>query len=225
MSTITTAQDGDWNTAATWTGGVVPTSSDTVQIKHAITIGANAEADVITIQEGSLTSADSWDMSSKVTLTCTKIELERLLDDDRIVRLDGITLNITTPGISSTGTLANDGWPTYIGLFRSDGQVLIDDPGVLGYSAQMQDIKPEGCLPAYARKVSNAVRYMTLIVHIKADQGQLVGRLYRMADGPFQVLAVTYSSVIKGHIEAITPVESVGKEYRSFRISIAEGQL
>ena len=224
MSTITSAQDGDWNTAATWVGGTVPTSADTVVIEHAVTIKSNATADIIKIQAGSLTAADDWDMSSAVTLTCTKMEMARLLNDTRRVRLDGITLIIGAPSITASGTLAGDGWPTNLGLFNAEGEVLIDDPGILAYSAQMQDIKPEGIAHAYARKTGNAVRYMTLVVQIRANKGQLIGRLYRMAEGPFQVLAVSYSSVIKGYIEAITPVDSVGKEYRAFRVSIAEGQ-
>ena len=61
------------------------------------------------------------------------------------------------------------------------------------------------------------------MVHIRKDKGNKIGLLYRMAELPFQVLAVTNSAIIKGYIEAITPVDSVGKEYRSFRISIAEG--
>jgi hypothetical protein len=202
---------------------VIPTASDDVSIGHAVTIAGNAAAKTITINSGgSLTTASTWAMTSKVTLTVGSFTFNRVINDTRAVRLDGITLILTTPSITSNGS--GGGFPAVSGVVSTANTVIIDDPGVISYSAQMQDIKPEGCAIAYSRKVSNGVRYMTVTVHIKADRCDLVGQLYRMAEGPFQVLASTYSGVLKGFIEAITPVDSVGKEYRAFRVSIAEGQ-
>lgn len=41
MAAITTAQAGDWNTGATWTGGVKPVSGDTATINHAVTVSTS----------------------------------------------------------------------------------------------------------------------------------------------------------------------------------------
>jgi len=221
MATLTSVQNGDWNVASTWDGGTIPTSSDTVNIDHVVTISAGAVANNIVINTGSLIETANY--HTKITLTVNKIEINRLLNDDRTVRLDGITVIIKHPTITSIGIRQIDGLPTTYGVYSEDNTVIIDDPGVFGFSAQMQDIKPEGCARAYARKVSNGVRYMNVVVHIKNDRCDIMGQLYRMAENPFQVLAVTKSSLIKGFIEAITPVDSVGKEYRTFRVSIAEG--
>ena len=222
MTTITSAQDGDWNTAGTWDTATVPTDADSVVINHNVTISTDASASDITIQTtGSLTTPDNWTMQNPITLTAGYIHLARVLDDDRVVRLDGANLVISSPSISSYG---GTGFAEVnYDIRNTEGEIIIDDPGLYGFSSQMQDIKPEGCARAYARKVSNGVRYLNIVVHIRKDKSNKIGLLYRMAELPFQVLAVTNSAVIKGFIEAITPVDSVGKEYRTFRVSIAEG--
>lgn len=221
MSGITSVQDGDWNDPSTWNGGTVPTAEDTVVIEHTVTISTNATAKVIKIRNGSLISAPSWDMSSKITLTVRLITMDRKLIDSRKVRLDGVTLNIVAPSLSCIGS--GDGQPETASITWTQGEVLIDDPGVIGHTVQLRDEKPEGCARAYAEKVSNGVRYITVLVQIKADLTYIMGQLYRMAESPYQVLVSTRSTVLKGFIEAITPTDSVGKEYRAFRVSIAEG--
>lgn len=220
MATITSVADGEWTDGTTWDGGTVPTAEDDVYIDHTVDIAGNASAQSITVRNGSLVT-DGNPLTSKCTLTFGTMLMERKLTDDRMVRLDGLTLSVGRPSISCKGT---DSFPPTPDIIWTQELVIIDDPGVLGFSSQMQDIRPEGIARAWARKVSNGVRYMTLAVKIKADHGHIIGSLYRMAEGPFQVLAVTYSAVIKGHIESITPVDSVGKEYRTFRITVAEGQ-
>ena len=217
-------QDGDWNTGSTWNTGQVPTSYDDVYIDHTVTIGGNYNvvAYNIYVRNGSLINDPQYDqINYQQKMTVNRFELVRKLNDDRVVRLDGINLILAVPCISSDGS--GDGYPTTTHIINDSGVSIIDDPGVMGFSAQMQDIKPEGCARAYARKVSNAVRYMTITWHIKSDHALEMGRLYRMAESPYQVLVSTYSGVIKGYIESITPVDSVGKEYRSFRIMVAEG--
>lgn len=219
---ITSVQDGNWNTGSTWSGGSVPTANSDVVIKHKVTISTDAVAGLITISTGgSLVTDDTWHGINPISLTVARIVMTRELTDDRVVRLDGVNLIVARPSITASGSST---FPdTTAGVKSSTDEVIIDDPGLYGFSAQMQDIKPEGCARAYARKVSNGVRYLNVIVHIRKDRTNIIGQLYRLAENPFQVLAVTNSAVIKGYIEAITPIDSVGKEYRSFRVSIAEG--
>ena len=221
MANNETTMDGYWDNAAIWSEGTVPTAEDDVDIDNNVIIRTDAAAKSITITNGSLTVDQTLSGATPFTLTTGNITLHRKLDDDRTVRLDGMNLIISKPSITSIGTATFPNTST--GVVSTEGEVIIDDPGLYGFSAQMQDIKPEGCARAYARKVSNGVRYLNVIVHIRKDKSNIIGQLYRMAENPFQVLATTNSAVIKGFIEAITPVDSVGKEYRSFRVSIAEG--
>ena len=224
MANIYSAQDGDWNTAATWSGGAVPTNADDVFIGHTVTFAADITARYVTIQAGgSLYVADTFNLASTPSIHVQLFRLERVLHDTRRVNLDGCIL---TPGTIHTTISCQkdtDSFPATPDLNNMQA-VIIDDPGFISSSAILRDIKPEGCTPAYAEKVSNAVRYLTATVHIKADKLQYLASLYRMARGPFQVLMVTPSTVIKGFIESVVPdPASVGKEYVAVKVTITEG--
>lgn len=151
--------------------------------------------------------------------------MNRVLHDNRKVNLDGVRFANVTPRITSIRMAGlNDGFPQTPNITNGEDGVIIDDPGFLSCSAILRDIKPEGCTPAYAEKVSNTVRYLTIPVMINASSLNYIATLYDMAQGPYQVLAVTPTCAIKGFIENITPdPASVGKEYISLKITIAEG--
>lgn len=222
-TTITSVQAGDWNTAATWDSGTVPTSGDDVVINHDVTIAANISARYVTIETGgSLHVDDGYNWLSEITVDVQLIRLRRVLHDTRKVNLDGCTFSAyVQPAISCLNNGA-DGFPVTPDLNNTN--IIIDDPGFISSSARLRDILPEGCAPAYAEKISNAVRYMTATVHIKVGYLRYLASLYRMAAGPFQVLLVTSSCLIKGFIENVTPdPQSIGKEYITVRVTVAEG--
>lgn len=225
MSEIISVAAGDWNTGATWDSGTVPTAEDDVTIAHAVTVGADFTADTISISSaGSLSVSDTWTQATAITGTFRLLTMDRTLDDARRVNLDGVQIVGATPSITSTPPISTDGFPKTADIFEDHENIIIDDPGFLSSSSQMQDIKPEGIAHAYARKVSNAVRYMTLTVKIRSTKLNYLGSLYRMQQGPHQVLAVTHSCIIKGHIETVVPdASSIGREYLSVRLTIAEG--
>ena len=223
MAAIASVQDGDWNTASTWGSGTVPTAVDTVTITHAVTVAASFTALTVTIGiDGSLTVADSFNHATQITATVEEFMLTRQLDDARTVRLDGVLFSGVKPSISAGGS---DDLPPTLGIVQGDNRdIIITDPGYIGTSAKLQDINPEGCGRAYARKTANSVRYLTTTVRIRASMPHFLGMLYRMAEGPYQVLLVTDRAIIKGHIETIAPDQSaVGTEYITVRITVAEG--
>ena len=113
----------------------------------------------------------------------------------------------------------------------ADAVVIIDDSGIYNQSATLMDVKPEGCGKAYARKVSNMVRYLTLTVRIQRGatspytDAVMVADLYRMAQSPYQVLAYNGSCMIKGYIETIAyDPASVGTAYHVMKVTVAEGE-
>lgn len=65
MATITSAGNGDWNTGATWVGGVVPTSADDVVLLHTVTADVDITVRSIFANTGILTVAASR------SITCT----------------------------------------------------------------------------------------------------------------------------------------------------------
>lgn len=223
MTVITSVADGDWNTAATWDSGTVPTAEDTATIIHAVTVAASFTALTVIIGiNGSLTVADSFDNSTQITAAVSQFYMMRQLDDTRTVRLDGVLFSGTRPSIGAVGS---DDLPPTLGIIQdTDRNIIITDPGYIGTQAKLQDINPEGCGRAYARKVANSVRYLTTTVRIRASMPHFLGMLYRLAEGPYQVLLVTDRAIIKGHIETIAPDQSaVGTEYITVRVTVAEG--
>lgn len=231
MATIVTQQAGDWNTASTWAGGTIPGENDLVWITEPVTFSTSITAGVIHIfPGGSLSVVDPTGntMPTPGTASFQRMTLYRTLNDRRRINLDGIRLDPdrVAPELSCGKQTADaDSFPVTGALVDSgNGKVIIDDPGFISSSAILRDVKPEGCAPAYAEKVSNAVRYITVTIHIKADDLRPLISLYRMARGPFQVLLVTYSCVIKGFIESVVPdPASVGKEYISVKVTVTEG--
>lgn len=230
MATIVTQQAGDWNTASTWAGGTIPGENDTVWITEPVTFSTSITAKYIYIFPGGSLSVDETGatMPNPGTASFERMMLYRVLNDDRRINLDGIRLDPdrVVPELScGKRTIDADSFPVTSALAEEgDGKVIIDDPGFISSSAILRDIKPEGCAPAYAEKVSNAVRYITVTIHIKATDMRPLISLYRMAKGPFQVLLVTRTCIIKGFIESVVPdPASVGKEYITVKVTVTEG--
>ncbi|MBS0661071.1 MAG: lamin tail domain-containing protein [Verrucomicrobia bacterium] len=70
---FTTANNGDWNTGATWTGGSVPPAGSTVIINHAVTLAAAlTNTGAVTISSGaSLTVSNTYTNSGTTTVAGT----------------------------------------------------------------------------------------------------------------------------------------------------------
>lgn len=225
MATLTTVQDGPWDDTATWDTGTVPLSADSLVIKHLVQFPYSGKRQVkdITIDGGGIIVADEPIGSTPLGingLICDYIHYNRKIDDNMPFRLDGLVLEIKYPGISSLKT-EDDDFPNTLNLTAG---TIIEDSGYFSQSTTLQDIKPEGCGSAHARKIGNAVRFLTFTVRIRQTSLWKIRYLYRMAEGPFQVLATTPSCAIKGYIETVVPdPSSVGKEFVSVKITIAEG--
>lgn len=224
MDHIETAQDGDWNNDATWLGPV-PTALDEAIIKHKVTVSQNFTAALVSIKEGGsiTTKQNRYVGTAPIRAIVERWRLSRTINDTRTVRLDGVLFEGTRPSIGSEGVGDDLPWTTT--LYQDDNRdVIIADPGYIGTQAKLQDMTPEGSGRAYARKVSNSVRYLSTVIRVRSSTPQYLEYLYRLAEGPYQVLLVTDRAIIKGHIETIAPEQSaVGTEYISVHITVAEG--
>ncbi len=227
MTTIYSVQDGDWNTTSTWDTATIPTSSDEVRIQHSVTFAADIYAQKVLLwTTGSLNvdhSAGVWD---QITAHVVDWNMHMVAgdSDNRTFNIDGVLLDGCVPRIAcqhySTPLV-----PTGGEVAQNEAKdVIIDDPGYIGTSATLQDIKPEGCARAYARKVSNNVRYLTVTISVRASMPYYLGRIYQMARSPYQVLLSTDRSVIKGYIETVAPDPgAVGTAYIRVKVTVAEG--
>lgn len=228
MVGMNTIRDGDWRDDSIWSEGYAPGPEDDVFIMHRVRIDPRSAYTVhnLAIQGGGLI-AESEPVGidtteSNYTFTAENFVFFRFTNDNMPFRLDGATLNLPT-GIYSKIYDGDDPFPPTADVTSSEG-IIIEDPGYFSQTTTLQDVKPEGCGEAYARKVSNNVRFLTFNVRIPHTKLWALRSLYAMASGPFQVVAITDSCVIKGFIETVAPdPSSVGKEYITVKVTVAEG--
>ena len=228
MVGMNTIRDGDWRDDSIWSEGYAPGPEDDVFIMHRVRIDPRSAYTVhnLAIQGGGLI-AESEPVGidtteSNYTFTAENFVFFRFANDNMPFRLDGATLDLPT-GIYSKIYDGDDPFPPTADVTSSEG-IIIEDPGYFSQTTTLQDVKPEGCGDAYARKVSNNVRFLTFNVRIPHTKLWALRSLYAMASGPFQVVAITDSCVIKGFIETVAPdPSSVGKEYITVKVTVAEG--
>ena len=229
MTKYIPTQSGPWSEGATWQPlqEHPPGENDTVLINqgHTITIDTDVKVKKITLARGGLLVADDTTPTIEVT---DGIELSRNLQPMPF-RLDGATIKTPACLGARSDSIASDGFPKTYMITATDGAgIIIDDTGVYNASATLQDIKPEGCARAYARKVSNAVRYLTMTVRIQrghADEQKHLRDIYLWAELPFQIIGMNGSCAIKGYVESVVyDRASIGTAYHVLQITIAEGQ-
>ena len=232
MTTLTTYSDGNWSDTTIWyvtVDGVnphdyhdVPHAEDDVRITKRIVVDTDAVCNDLSIREGGELVGPGTMASASLTVG-GDMELRASLRPAE-VRLDGVR-------ISSKHFIGVVGSGMAMLTDREDAVVIIDDSGIYTQSATLMDVKPEGCGKAYARKVGNMVRYLTMTVRIQRGvtspytDAVMVADLYRMAQSPYQVLAYNGSCMIKGYIETIAyDPASVGTAYHVMKITVAEGE-
>lgn len=227
MSQYIPVKSGPWSEDATWGSiqGHPPGENDTALINqgHTITIDASIKVKGITLANGGLLVADDTTPTIEVT---DGINLARDLRPMPF-RLDGAT--IKAPACLGAYRSAADGFPITYMITETDGAgIIIDDTGIYNATATLQDIKPEGCSRAYARKIANAVRYLTMTVRIQrghADEQKHLRDIYLWAELPFQIIGINGSCAIKGYVESVVyDKTSVGTAYHVLQVTIAEGQ-
>lgn len=227
MSQYIPVKSGPWSEDATWgpVQGHPPGENDTALINqgYTITIDASIKVKQITLANGGLLVADDTTPTIEVT---DGIVLARSLRPMPF-RLDGAT--IKAPACLGAYRSAADGFPITYMITETDGAgIIIDDSGIYNASATLQDIKPEGCSRAYARKLSNAVRYLTMTVRIQrghADEQKHLRDIYLWAELPFQIIGINGSCAIKGYVESVVyDKTSIGTAYHVLQVTIAEGQ-
>lgn len=228
MSTYIPVKSGPWSEDATWgpIQGHPPGETDTVLINqgHTITIDANIKVKQITLAGGGLVIADDTTPTIEVT---DGLVLTRGLRPMPF-RLDGATIKAPAC-LGAKATETADGFPkTYMITETAGSGIILDDTGIYNASATLQDIKPEGCSRAYARKIGNAVRYLTMTVRIQrghADEQKHLRDIYLWAELPFQIIGMNGSCAIKGYVESVVyDKASVGTAYHVLQVTIAEGQ-
>lgn len=82
MATITTAQAGNWSDTTTWTGGVLPGSSDTAALNHVVTLDQDINVTTLS-QSGAgglrVDGAEDYTVSCSNTLTMVASSLRSLI--------------------------------------------------------------------------------------------------------------------------------------------------
>lgn len=115
---IASAQPGQWDQTTTWDCGCIPTQENNVEINHAVTIDADAEADNVTLSSGSLTFSGSDTLtiygdfgiastftkgSGTIEAASTTFQQTFTNSTGGIVQLHNLYVNCTDPLLLNTG--------------------------------------------------------------------------------------------------------------------------
>lgn len=234
---ISTIADGNWLTASIWSGGVVPVPTDDVIIQHEVTVTSDIAVASILIDNGSFIVKPS--LTASISITCPKIEMTGMIIDRRRILMEGAKLIGVHPCISCIHSESENFWATNTLWFDSaiptgnitryapstGDQVIysMDDTTPLNRSATLEDQEAKGNYDNGTITICGKVP--NLSISIKWPRAEALPYreiLRRMIESPYQVLAVTPTTVIKGYIEQIQYSNPTNSYYNA-TISIVNG--
>jgi hypothetical protein len=109
---IASSASGDWNTATTWVGGVVPSATDSVTIAGSHTVAVTANASCGALAVGSGATVATLNINSGVSLTVAKSVLVNRANADNTVNL--LNVGAGTLTAASVDLRGNSTLPTRI---------------------------------------------------------------------------------------------------------------
>lgn len=197
--TVTSATDGNWSSAATWAGGVVPSCGQDVVIAHTVTVDIAASAPNVTINTGgNLISTSAITVSTGFTINGTGTYTHNNTSNAATTIFAGTETFATTSNLifnqwydmnvplaslvngdfgnitfNVTGTWQQDGYfsPAKIkgNIVISGGTVIMDDGTGMTTTLTLQDIMLTGT--ANIKFCTGADRDFTLVTNNFTDNG------------------------------------------------------
>jgi len=122
--TITSARDGNWNTASTWNGGVVPSICDYVIINHTVTL--NTSFTVGQNGTGGITINSGKTLSGSNTITIQGGGNYNVTNNGTLT-ISGLNMYSGSPGARFT----NNGTTTINASINPDGNAIIHNAGTM----------------------------------------------------------------------------------------------
>jgi hypothetical protein len=149
--------------------------------------------------------------------------------DTREVYLRGALFSATDkiPSISCIHATVGDYLATGNMTFAMGDDTFMTDPGGLGYSSVLEDMKSEGKgVNGSLWRQGNPPYVQVKMKWRRDDTHAYEEHLRRMTYSPYQVLIFTGSVLLKGHIEtAVLDQDCVGTSYIGYTISVVRGDV
>jgi hypothetical protein len=236
--TVTSISEGEWSTPAIWSTGSVPISTDDVVIQTKVTITANVTvASILIGTVGSLLVKPG--LTSDISVDCPKIEMNGNITDSRRVLFEGAKLVNVHPCISCIHAENGNYWATttlwfdsaiptgattrYAPSTGSQKIYSMSDTSPLNRSAVLEDQLAKGNYNNGTISTGGGVPNLSISVQWPRSEAIPYREiLRRMTESPYQVLAVTPTTIIKGYIEQIQYTKSTDSYFYA-TISVVEG--
>jgi hypothetical protein len=131
------------------------------------------------------------------------------------------------PSISCVHATSGEYLATGNMTFSRGNNTFMSDPGGLGYSSVMEDMKSEGKGVNGSLWRQGNPPYVNVNINWRRDSTLAYEEhLRRMTYSPYQVLIFTGSVLLKGHIEtAVLDEKTVGTSKIGYTVSIVRGDI